>query len=461
MCFGDPHLELLDESGAKLALLSVHHGYGVRWDEAWSQDAALLDGQALLRWLAEHDYPQALAAFEKEAERAASSQRSYERWRAAMPPSLQGLPGDDLAELHAALSAAHPIPVDRARVLLVWYGSGEGPWSGYPAYESLAEELLLQTPTDAVVAALESGPPNDSLLEGGARYLAGPFRRHRRQEFASVPDALKQRLMEHVAGSSDRTNQATARSAFAPQPPAVWSPLPESVSDALRQTWGDAREELLARLVADGALPRANAELAAHLGDPGAVPFRAGSSRVTFEPMNSEDTLRGWVARIGWWGPQACMRAAVAAARLGLEVWEGTGQEPERAVAAAEAWVLCPCDDHARGAKDAWEACRGASFQQTAQDYVLGAARSAAWAAQAASVGGLPSVVVCVATALASVEAGTPDRAREFDPGLSGNDPSSPALRKAETRLRATISDEVLPWALGVSDPLRSRAGTR
>jgi hypothetical protein len=53
MCFCDGHLalEFLDESGNRLAAISVQHRSAIRWSE-WTRDATLADAFGLLKWLA-------------------------------------------------------------------------------------------------------------------------------------------------------------------------------------------------------------------------------------------------------------------------------------------------------------------------------------------------------------------------------------------------------------------------
>jgi hypothetical protein len=53
MCYGDQALELRDRGDAVIAVLGLHDGDSLRWDE-WSSDAELKDGQALLDWLGRH-----------------------------------------------------------------------------------------------------------------------------------------------------------------------------------------------------------------------------------------------------------------------------------------------------------------------------------------------------------------------------------------------------------------------
>ena len=57
-CHGDLGIEFLDESGNRLAAISVQHRYAIRWS-AWTCDATLVDVLGLVRWLAAHgaQYP--------------------------------------------------------------------------------------------------------------------------------------------------------------------------------------------------------------------------------------------------------------------------------------------------------------------------------------------------------------------------------------------------------------------
>jgi hypothetical protein len=52
MCLGQPTIELLDKEGQRAGTLGMQHGHAVRWDY-WKHDAQLLDGQAVVGWLAE------------------------------------------------------------------------------------------------------------------------------------------------------------------------------------------------------------------------------------------------------------------------------------------------------------------------------------------------------------------------------------------------------------------------
>ncbi len=136
----------------------------------------------------------------------------------------------------------------------------------------------------------------------------------------------------------------------------------------------DQAAHLRAR-VRSGDLTQERLEFAAYCGDTGArlVVWPAMPDWVTPDHVfKGEDrfgrawentTLGGWVAGLGAFGSlisaTALVRAAVAAARAALVVWEAlpttasydadmepVGTYPRRAVQAAETWLACPCASH-------------------------------------------------------------------------------------------------------------------
>ena len=139
------------------------------------------------------------------------------RFLAAMPASLRpfwdadaGLRmgmipmGKPLETLRAAFASANPDRDAAIRVLLVWNGSGNGRWNGFPGYEDIVRQLLQGYPTDRIVAVAQAPDASEVLLEGAARYFAASgFMRRNPQEAALVPAALRQRLLEHTLRTSD------------------------------------------------------------------------------------------------------------------------------------------------------------------------------------------------------------------------------------------------------------------
>lgn len=247
MCHGDPTLEFFDKSGNSLAVIAVHHGHTIRWN-AWKDDAALIDGPALLTWFAAQGVEQPLRQYKAALQERANAEAAWERWFVAMPSCLQPLlayqreligmvlhiPGppreppptleakpaepstidaEGFIRVKNALMESHPDALERARVLLTWFGRGAGPWSGYPGYEEIAEHLLLEFPTDDLVLAMREPALPGDLLEGAARFLAGwLFATHRLGDLGRFPDEVRQLLLAHVrqTGNSDKLARAEA-----------------------------------------------------------------------------------------------------------------------------------------------------------------------------------------------------------------------------------------------------------
>jgi hypothetical protein len=113
-----------------------------------------------------------------------------------------------------ALERAVPDLETRILTLFEWYGSGVGPWSGFPSYESVAEAFLLEDPIDQLVAALIDHPLTARHLEGAARYFAGYCFTQKADERELIPQELKQRQLTHSLESTDEDKIGRARRTF-------------------------------------------------------------------------------------------------------------------------------------------------------------------------------------------------------------------------------------------------------
>ncbi len=247
MCYGEPSLELLSWRSEPLAVLGIHHGRSVRW-AAWKDDAELVDGRRLLDWLAQRGVTGPLSEF-LEGQRSEEQGRiDWQRWVAAMPDCLKHLSKDvwqyvaktsDLTPVQESLAAAYPEQRARILALFRWFGNGAGPWTGFPVYEQLAEQILLQSPVEELVDALQDGQLSEDQVEGAARFFAGwafanrasgeevqlpsiltysklaAFLPDRSGEPAPIPEALRRQLLAHCRGSSDEDKRRRAESAFA------------------------------------------------------------------------------------------------------------------------------------------------------------------------------------------------------------------------------------------------------
>lgn len=224
MCCGNPALEFY--RGNELAVtLGYHHGTSLRWpDGKWEGDGLLApDGAKFLNgWLADRGVDGPKKEREEEEGRYEKSVRSREKWLGAMPGSLKpfwprmadpfDLPDPD--EMHKALAAQFGDRNERILALLKWYGSGEGPWSGFPSYEGEAEKLLLRHGTEEILGAIEGRALDPERLEGTARLFAGREFGRRPGDPRLLPASLKRRLLEHCMASPDADKRERAKRAF-------------------------------------------------------------------------------------------------------------------------------------------------------------------------------------------------------------------------------------------------------
>jgi hypothetical protein len=253
MCMGDMVLSFEDERGETIETITLHHGKTLRWRGAWEwSDAAFADVDAFMDWLAArgvNEYVEQRAAAKVAGEK---SRVERERWLAAAPTCLRerleqsevdsmGFPReptrdqlDDMLDQLRGVLGSH---TDVAWALLHWFGNGAGPWSGFPAYESLAERLLIRLGTDAVLGSIADRELPDSVLDGVARYFGSyELHRTRRSDTQKVPEPLRSRLLARVRAQAIGDNlqrlEAALRPVERPRGDAIVAVHPDrSVSD--------------------------------------------------------------------------------------------------------------------------------------------------------------------------------------------------------------------------------------
>lgn len=220
MCDGTPAIDLY-AGKQRVGQITNHHGKLVRWSTSRT-DAPIADAEAWLTWFD----VRGIGGPRREADAARRSRARFEeaerRWVAAMPAALRKfwpMPfrpgGDDVAPLRRALEEAVPDRGERIRALFAWYGSGMGPWSGFPSHEQAAEDLLLDYPTAELLAAIADRKLGDAETEGAARLFGGwSFSQVRPKDLALLPAELKRRLLEHSLKSDDEDKRGRARRAF-------------------------------------------------------------------------------------------------------------------------------------------------------------------------------------------------------------------------------------------------------
>jgi len=220
MCAGDATLRLLGAEGV-LATIGLHHGTSIRWSDRWRFDARLASPDDLANLFAAQGWSRYRELLDEGARRAIDDVAAQERWLAAMPDPLRplsaeltddtGVPrADRLAAARTALLTSLGSEIAAVRTLLGWYGAGRGPWSGFPAYEAVAEHLLMTFSTATLVAALD-GDLDARQLAGAARHL-GSW--HFRKQRKTLPTTLVDRLHAHLIAAGDADHLAQFEAAF-------------------------------------------------------------------------------------------------------------------------------------------------------------------------------------------------------------------------------------------------------
>lgn len=249
MCLGDPTIELLGEESDRLAIISVHHGHSIRWNQ-WKDDAELVNGLKLLNWLAERGVAYPLDEYEEDRRRAEVNELNWRRWVENMPTCLRPfkdemkeyhgwvvitpapdsiksgqtvkeyLENDDdrtvgIDKLRKVMEEAYSDGVERALVLLAWLGNGAGPWSNFPVYEEVADKLILYISRDDLISALSRPDLSEAQIDGGARFLTGHHARSFRDSIlALLSDDIKNFFLEHILRSNDEYKKKRASRIF-------------------------------------------------------------------------------------------------------------------------------------------------------------------------------------------------------------------------------------------------------
>jgi len=228
-CFDPRHALRITNNGHIYDLLLCYQCMGL---EAYRDDTLLCEiGAAgspkyLNDLLSAANVPLSNTAITEEQiqERTRHEQIVRHRWLDAMPKALRPLWSNeienalspDISPFSKALAKAYPDEQQRALVLYRWFGSGEGPWSGVPSYELIAEKLLLRIATPDLISAAETPDLTDAQLEGAARLFGGwEFYQERKGDIRLLPASLKKRLLEHSLQSQNKDNRERAEAAFA------------------------------------------------------------------------------------------------------------------------------------------------------------------------------------------------------------------------------------------------------
>lgn len=223
-CLDGPEIALL-KNKKEIGAIWNHEGTAIG-SSVWQGDWETKDPDRWLKWFDARDMKYAREFFNRMQDQQLKADIAERRWFSAMPSSLKPLWSTavrqydplsnvpDLKPLNSALGKQYPDEHDRIRALMAWYGSGAGPWSGFPDYEEIAEKLLRQYATTELIEAVEGKDLSDEELEGAARILGGwtPV-----PDSTPIPSDLRQTLLEHCLKSTDPDKIERAKRAFSVQ----------------------------------------------------------------------------------------------------------------------------------------------------------------------------------------------------------------------------------------------------
>jgi hypothetical protein len=222
MCSGSPVVHFYKGTNETVHL-SNHHGKSIRCS-LWTSDVEIQNPDEWSNWFDEHGIPSIKQEIAESKVRAEETRTEREKWEEAMPKSLLPIwkktvdysqPMHDAKPLIKKLNKSIPDQDERILSLLEWFGSGTGPWSGYPSYESIAETMLLEYPTSEIVSAIQSTSLTSAQIEGGARLFGGwDFSKERPNGLNEVPEDIKQMFWEHVKSTDDEDKLGRAQRAF-------------------------------------------------------------------------------------------------------------------------------------------------------------------------------------------------------------------------------------------------------
>lgn len=221
MCDGTPAI-FLYANGEKIGEITNHHTMLIRCS-LWESDARLVDAQAFLKWFDDRNIPGPRREYEAGLERDKKWQADERKWVGAMPAALKPLwpaidpLNPDLNPLRKALAEQLPEKTDRILALFSWYGSGAGPWSGFPSYEGVAEKMLLDYTTVDLLSAIENKELTEAQTEGVARLFGGWAFSHRPNDDQLLSAELRTRLLKHSLRNADDDKRGRAQRAFGEQ----------------------------------------------------------------------------------------------------------------------------------------------------------------------------------------------------------------------------------------------------
>jgi len=220
-CIGSPVIYFYKNKKELTHILvrgSTNVGY-----ETWPSDVPIKYLDKWLEWFDKRGMTMLREDVEREEKLIREGEIALKKWKEAVPDCFKKDWIDNLRPrylgekvnvetLNNKFKSCNPDKFKRILVLLKWYGSGKGPWSGYPSYEEDAEKMLLKYSTKDILDTVKSASLSNVQKEGLARLFAGYYFRKQRKD--KIPKKIKYMLWEYIKTTKDKDKLERAKHAF-------------------------------------------------------------------------------------------------------------------------------------------------------------------------------------------------------------------------------------------------------
>lgn len=197
LCLGSYAIELF-ANGQLQATIGLHHGRSIRYDK-WKGDAALMQNEGLLSFLAQLGLTQLQEEYLEDKQRGETSKLAEREWQDIAPKAFAKFQEeiqeinhntqDYLEELITELNKEIPDKDKRVIALLQTYGKTKNFWTAYPSYEEAPANVLNTFTLSDILDIYARSDKNYKTRRGLGRYICSfNFRQIRKKYLKDISD---------------------------------------------------------------------------------------------------------------------------------------------------------------------------------------------------------------------------------------------------------------------------------
>jgi hypothetical protein len=208
MCLGTYDVELYSNKQLQ-AIINYHHEVSIRYN-GWSSDAGIANTQGLITFLAQLGFTKPQEDYLETQRRQEEDQQADREWLAAAPKCFStywsefDMFGRHPQALVDALDAEIPDKAMQILALLQLFGQSKNPWSGYPSYEGIPQEILNNYHAKYILEVYAGSDKNDKLKSGLGRYICSfEFRKVRKKHLQYITEEMIDDLDKYYTSLND------------------------------------------------------------------------------------------------------------------------------------------------------------------------------------------------------------------------------------------------------------------